>query len=213
MLSQKPTHAIEYMTAIGCFVLSAALTAGVMFQTTTAADLTMRTEIHQWASPTLTLVAGSLSFLGSVAVIMTLAVITAASLLYVSRGRACLLLTIVMLGAVALNNGLKNMVQRPRPVPFFGTNPESYSFPSGHALYATCFFGILAIIFAGRSRSSYCRAAAWAGAIVLIMGIGFSRVYLGVHYPTDVLAGYLVGTCWICVSKISLRTATDLAAK
>jgi Membrane-associated phospholipid phosphatase len=84
-----------------------------------------------------------------------------------------------------------------RPEPFFGTAPETYSFPSGHALFSACFYGALAWLLGAALRNFGARAAIWAMSLALIAAIGLSRLYLGVHYPTDVIAGYLVAVFWI----------------
>ena len=74
--------------------------------------------------------------------------------------------------------------------------PNSYSFPSGHALGSFCFFGILAWILAANVKSTMGKTAIYATAVLLILLIGLSRIYLGVHYPSDVLAGYIVASVW-----------------
>jgi undecaprenyl-diphosphatase len=74
--------------------------------------------------------------------------------------------------------------------------PEHYSFPSGHAMASVCFYGSLAAILAAGSAR---RAACWAFGIAAPLIIGFSRVYLGVHYPTDVLAGYAAAIVWLTI--------------
>jgi undecaprenyl-diphosphatase len=102
-----------------------------------------------------------------------------------------------MAGEIILDLTLKEFYARPRPQAFFDyTLPSSFSFPSGHALGSFCFYGIVAWLLASKLK---CPAGAWSiriSAIFLIFLIGFSRVYLGVHYPTDVLAGYLTGFVW-----------------
>ena len=95
---------------------------------------------------------------------------------------------------------------RARPAPFFGIPaPNSYSYPSGHALFAVCFFGTLAWILAARRASRLARGALWGGAIVIAWLIGYSRIYLGVHYPTDVIAGYASALVWLTVLEAGGR--------
>jgi undecaprenyl-diphosphatase len=122
------------------------------------------------------------------------------SLVFVYRRRIpdATLLTVAMIGVALLNWTLKAFFQRPRPLPFFGlSTPASYSFPSGHALFAFSFYGILATLVTARLRSPLIRALVWAAAVVLVGVVGFSRVYLGVHYPSDVIAGYATGFVWV----------------
>ena len=102
-----------------------------------------------------------------------------------------------MAGAAVLETVLKYSFHRPRPVPFFGTAPPSYSFPSGHALASLCFYGQLAIVLTDKICSRSARVLVWLVTGVFIAAIGLSRVYLGVHYSSDVIAGYAVATAWI----------------
>jgi undecaprenyl-diphosphatase len=107
-------------------------------------------------------------------------------------------MAIAMIGAALLDVALKHAFRRPRPAPFFGVPlPLSASFPSGHALASFCFFGVLAALLAHRTRSYWRAALVWLAAAALIAAIGFSRIYLGVHYPTDVIAGYLAAAIWV----------------
>jgi undecaprenyl-diphosphatase len=108
-----------------------------------------------------------------------------------------------------LDVGLKELFARARPQAFFDDYriPKSFSFPSGHALFAVCFFGGLAVLLSHRLRGRLARILVWAIALVLIFLIGVSRVYLGVHYPTDVLGGFAVGTVWVASVALGDRLA------
>jgi undecaprenyl-diphosphatase len=120
------------------------------------------------------------------------------------RAAAAFLLT--MAGAALLNFLLKLAFRRERPVPFYGTPlPESYSFPSGHALLSFCFYGVLAAVVAARLKGFGTRALVWAAAALLVGLIGLSRVYLGVHYPSDVLAGYAAALAWVMAVALADR--------
>jgi undecaprenyl-diphosphatase len=112
---------------------------------------------------------------------------------------------VAALGAEALDQILKLLFDRPRPETFFGfAAPVTHSFPSGHAMVSCCFFGVMAVILAARAPSRLKRTAIFAAAAILVVLIGFSRVYLGYHYPTDVLGGYAAAVVWLAV----VRTAS-----
>lgn len=94
---------------------------------------------------------------------------------------------------------LKKHFHRQRPEPFFDTRlPPSYSFPSGHALLSFCCYGLLAALGNAYLRGRI-RWLIRICAVALILAISVSRIYLGVHYPTDVIAGYLVAIAWTAV--------------
>jgi len=160
-------------------------------------DMFVRTSVHQHATPGLTRLMEAFSFLGSVGTITFLCLVILAALLYLRRRRMAALLGITMIGMVVLDEALKLSFHRPRPEAFFGPTPSSYSFPSGHAFGALCFYGVLAAILAPRVRGRIAKWAIWSAAVLLIAMIGFSRIYLGVHYPSDVVAGYAAGAVWV----------------
>jgi undecaprenyl-diphosphatase len=160
-------------------------------------DAFVRTAVHQLATPGLTRLMQVFSFLGSVAAVTTMCLVAVCVSLYFRRTRTAALLAITMLGVAVLDVALKHAFHRPRPVAFFGATPSSYSFPSGHALGSLCFYGILAAILAAHARGRGAKFCVWMAAVLLVGMIGFSRIYLGVHYPSDVIAGYCAATVWV----------------
>ncbi|MGA2600413.1 MAG: phosphatase PAP2 family protein [Bryobacteraceae bacterium] len=163
-----------------------------------AFDLAVRNAVHQHASPPLTNAMLTMSFIGEPYIVLPLTAL--ACLLFWRAGLAhrARLLIIAMGGEVILEQTIKAMVHRPRPEPFFHYPlPTSYSFPSGHAFASTVFFGMLAALISPLLSSVWQRILIFLAAIVMATAIGFSRVYLGVHYPSDVIAGYLGGLAWL----------------
>jgi membrane-associated phospholipid phosphatase len=137
------------------------------------------------------------SVLGSVAVVTALSLLAICAFVYFHHARAAALLAITMVGAGGLDIGLKHAFHQARPVGFFGLSPTSYSLPSAHALGALCFYGALAAILSTRARGRAAQFCIWITATLLIAMIGFSRIYLGVHSPSDVIAGYCAAAVWI----------------
>ena len=147
------------------------------------------------------------TFLGSVLVItsLTLAVILALALLKQWRGSGYI--TSTMLIAVVLESAMKWSVQRARPNEVIAyAMPTSFSFPSGHTLYATAFYGSVAVLIFP-FLTGWARAAVWVAVAILVLAIGASRIFLGVHYPTDVLAGFLAGA--LCIAVVHLMKRID----
>jgi undecaprenyl-diphosphatase len=194
---------------IGLLLLGAILVAGtallffgwlaeeVLEADTKQFDAFVRTAIHRLASPALTGMMKAVSFLGSVGVLATLSLLAVFLFSYFHRHREAVLLAITMAGATGLDLALKYAFHRARPVPFFGTSPNSYSFPSGHALGSVCFYGALAAILSARTPRRDMRLFIWMVAVLVIGTVGFSRIYLGVHYPSDVIAGYCAALVWV----------------
>ena len=190
------------IAAIGTLVFLGWLTDQVFEGDMRQFDKVTRSAVHTFASPGLTVVMRFMSFVGST-FFLTLA--TAAVIVWFALrhwGREAKLFALTMLGAALLNITLKLTFQRPRPVPFFNlTPPETFSFPSGHSLASCCFFAGLAAILSGRVKRKRARTIIWIVAALMFLLIGLSRIYLGVHYTTDVIAGFASALVWILVVR------------
>lgn len=186
--------------AVLALVLFAWLAEEVLEGHTRAFDQYVRQALNGHASPQLTAVMRFFTAFGEPAVLLALAAAVVLFLIYeLHWKRAAALFAVTLAGALVLDATLKLAFHRPRPpAAFFGTPlPDSYSFPSGHALFSVCFFGVLAALTSPRMTSRASRVAIWLAAVLLAFVIGLSRVYLGVHYPSDVIAGYAAAVVWI----------------
>jgi membrane-associated phospholipid phosphatase len=193
-----PRLGLGLLAALIVLVLFGALAEEVREGGVQPLDDAIRAAVHGVASPTVTAVLQVVTQLGSPLFLIPMTMVAALIFLHLRRIRGAILLTATMVGVSLLNWTLKIFFQRARPEPFFGLSvPSSYSFPSGHALASFCFYGALAALVAVRLRSPVLRALVWASAVVIIVAVGFSRLYLGVHYATDVLAGYATGFVWV----------------
>ena len=116
---------------------------------------------------------------------------------------SAVLLVVSTGGSIVLTTVLKGVFRRARPELFdSGYQASFYSFPSGHATVAVGFYGMLTVILAYRLRGPARWLVSALGVLVVIL-IGSSRLYLGVHYPTDILAGYLSALLWlVCVGGV-----------
>jgi undecaprenyl-diphosphatase len=161
-------------------------------------DAAARQAIPSFASPWLTRAMIAFTLAGSTFFLIPAGGLAVWRLAAAGRKRAAALLVISVLGGEALDQFLKLLFHRPRPAPFFGfPEPVTYSFPSGHAITACSFYLVLAAILSARLRSGIATAALWTLAAMLAGAIGFCRVYLGVHYPSDVIAGYAAAVIWL----------------
>lgn len=188
--------------AIGALIFFSWLTDEVLEGDSQQFDEVTRAAVHQLASPVMTALMRALSFVGSTIVLAigtTIAVIVFATRKW---GREAKLFAATMIGGSLLNVTLKLTFKRARPTPFFDlTPPETYSFPSGHSLMSACFFGALAAILTAHTKSKRLRAIIWTICAAMFLSIGFSRIYLGVHHTTDVIAGFAAALIWILVVR------------
>ena len=161
-------------------------------------DQTVRAFIHSFAAPFLTSLMRAASFVGSTLFLILLGIVIVATLYVKKHRHGAILFAVTTVSAGVLNSLLKLAFHRARPEPFFNTIlPASYSFPSGHSLGSFCFYLALAAILTNRIEKFWLKITIWTVALSLVLLIGISRIYLGVHYPSDVLAGFVVGFIWV----------------
>lgn len=155
-------------------------------------------------------------FLSRMGTGLPLVLLTAAimGLLYRMLGlrRELGLIAFVVLGSALLNTGLKALFRRPRPEVYRLAEASGFSFPSTHSMMAFSLYGLLALLLWPHLRGAAGRTALLAAAGMMIAAIGFSRIYLGVHYPSDVLGGYAASACWITIVLALYRRFSPSAA-
>lgn len=122
------------------------------------------------------------------------------------RYRHALVLTLAVLLAWASSQASKALYARPRPdVGLHMVQVYSSSFPSGHSALSAATYLTLAMLVASLEPRRRTKALAYAAACVMLVAVGFSRVYLGVHWPSDVLAGWCLGAMWALLAWLVLR--------
>lgn len=122
------------------------------------------------------------------------------------RWRLSLQATIVLISASAINVGIKELISRPRPLEDMRlVMASSWSFPSGHSMSAVAFYGFLIYLTYKYVPNMLLKIALIILQVLLILSIGLSRVYLGVHYPTDVAAGFIAGLFWLIICIIVFK--------
>jgi undecaprenyl-diphosphatase len=156
-----------------------------------------------------------LTALGGVAVLTLLSLAVIGYLLLLRRPRAAALVVSSVLGALALSMVLKALFGRPRPelVPHLSYVVTS-SFPSGHAMLAAAVFLTLGALLARLQQRLMVKAYILLWAVILTLLVGVSRVYVGVHWPSDVLAGWAAGAtwaslCWVVARRLQRRSQLE----
>ena len=139
----------------------------------------------------------------------------AAMFLWLTRHRySAVLLLVATLGGIVLNNLLKLTFKRPRPQVFeWVTEPMSSSFPSGHAMSSAIVYVTVAYLAARLMKRRIFRWLTMLAALLLIALIGLSRLYLGVHYPSDVLGGFVIGIAWAAFCMATLEAVQAYARR
>jgi undecaprenyl-diphosphatase len=218
-------HVRGFYAALGAFLalgLLLALTAAVLFTAVARlvgggavhhADVAVLAWLGRQRSPRLDALAAAGAVLGSSAALWA---VLAVGTVLLARSRhwwSVALLWLSLAGSRVLSGALKTVYVRPRPGPeaeihLLGWSfeyPRSPSFPSGHALTAVVIYGTLAYLTARLEAGRRARRATLAVAVLIVGVIGLSRLYLRVHYPSDVVAGLLAGFAWATACALAIE--------
>lgn len=143
--------------------------------------------------------------LGGFTLLTVLTIAATLLLLCKSRRREALVFASTVILAQISNSLLKGFYERPRPdLVAHGSYVYSHSFPSGHSAMAAVVFLVLATVFASVEPRRRTKALIYGMAVVVVAAVGVSRIYLGVHWPTDVLGGWCLGASWAIAAWLAL---------
>ena len=225
-LRKLGAHGRSVYTAVGIFLVAGVLVAiagtigfaklaeVVREGYTQQFDTAVLRWIGEHHSPLLTKIMTEITPLGTGVVVLTVVGITTAFLWRTEHKHSARMLLAATAGNILLNNGLKLLFDRERPNVFeWGTHAASSSFPSGHAMSATVVYGTVAYLLARLQKHAWARALTLLYAIVMIALICLTRLYLGVHYPSDVLGGIVVGLAWSGFCMATLEASLALARR
>lgn len=161
----------------------------------------MQTLISSWLVKAMTFV----SYMGSPWVFVALCVLISSYLWYRRKKLETIFLNVTLLSAWATMEGLKDLFERSRPAGEALTVASGYSFPSGHAMLSMAFYGFLAALLLKYGRGSNQARFGAIALFILVLLIGFSRIYLNVHYLSDVMAGFLFGAIVLAVNLKAMK--------
>ncbi|AMM94332.1 phosphoesterase PA-phosphatase [Peribacillus simplex] len=152
-------------------------------------------------SPLLTSIMKFFTYIGSTSALIILSLFILFFLYKVLKHRLELILfSAVIIGSPLLNLMVKLFFRRARPDLHRLIEIGGYSFPSGHAMNAFSLYSILTFLLWRHITAKWARVLLILFSMTMILSIGISRIYLGVHYPSDIIAGYLAGGFWIAIS-------------
>lgn len=185
----------------------------VLEQEVFAADESILLWVNQFSSPVLDQVMLTITRLGDPDVVVPLTSIGIIWLWWRWRWRIAAIFALTCVGGAVLSTVFKLLFGKARPALWSQLITEtSYSFPSGHALGSMVLYGFSAYLLVQRFHAQ--KWLIYGVATLLIGSIGFSRIYLGVHWPTDVVAGYSIGFLWLsmCIGLFRLETRSSKRA-
>jgi len=148
-----------------------------------------------------------LTSMGSLAVLTLIAIIAVGYLVLCRRMLQAIALIVGLGGGLALSESLKQLFMRTRPPEIYRASESlNASFPSGHTLMATVFYLTIGVMLAGALKHRFLRVYVLLVGMLLAVIVGITRVYLGVHWASDVLAGWSVGAAWATLCWLVERT-------
>ncbi|RKD72924.1 undecaprenyl-diphosphatase [Sinobaca qinghaiensis] len=185
------------LSGIAAFIILAQDVAG---GTSTAWEQSIIDAVRIWTNPFMIEVFKFITSLASV--IFTTALTTFLTILFWVRKKwkKGWIVAIAVGGSGAINFALKSYFYRDRPSVNQLIEADGYSFPSGHAMNALVMYGMIALILVLAVENAGVKAAVIAASALLIVLIGLSRIYLGVHYPGDVMGGFIVASMWLLIT-------------
>lgn len=205
---------LPLLVGAAAIVLFVLIGESVMAGATHDLDAAILLWAAQHRTPTLDRAMLEITALGS-AVVLAIVVATAAVFLWLTHHRLSVyILALALGGALVLTALLKVLYGRPRPdivTPIVTSG--SPAFPSGHALSAFAIYGTLAYLIARLGPAPRLRTATWIVAAIIILAVGASRVYLGVHYPSDVIAGFAIALAWFAFAAAAVTALTYFARR
>jgi len=149
------------------------------------------------------------TFLGSPMVVSILVMFTVVLLYWKGRRREAVGMFIANAAGAGLNETLKYLFHRRRPDIHRLTAAHGYSFPSGHSMGSVMFYGTLGYFVCRWTRSIFIKIFTCIASAFMILMTGVSRIYLGVHYPSDVIAGFTAGGAWLSVCLTGLHSRNE----
>ncbi|WP_232698449.1 phosphatase PAP2 family protein [Brevibacillus daliensis] len=165
--------------------------------------------VQGYITPQLTTIMKIFTFFGSTTALLLLLVISITLMIWQKKRWEPLFLVIAISGGVLFNQLLKWVFHRQRPTIHRLVEETGYSFPSGHSMVSFIFYGMLWMLLYMFLVSRFPKVISTLISIILILMIGVSRIYLGVHYPSDVIAGFAAGGIWLVICLMGLRLVLE----
>lgn len=149
--------------------------------------------------------------MGSFTILGFVLIVVVAFLALSGKGRSALFVTVAVIGGTIVSTGLKMLFDRPRPDVEAATRVFTASFPSGHATVSAVVYLTLGLLLAEATTNRGLKIYFIGLGIFMTLAVGLSRIYIGVHYPTDVIAGWSIGAAWalVCWAGYSLFFGHD----
>lgn len=207
-MKDKIIKNFKWIVLIICLILFFAILEDVLESEMFKFDNAVYTTISKFISEPVTIFTKILTTIGSAYVIIPVCLISVIIFLIKKEKRKSIYIFANLITIFLSNQLLKGIIQRPRPEGFRMIEETGYSFPSGHSMVSMAFYGLYIYMIYKGIKNKYLKWTLIALIGVLIIGIGISRIYLGVHYASDVIAGFCLSISYL-VLFISLTRINE----
>lgn len=163
-------------------------------------DVKIMEYVHNNATPGILKFMRFISFIGSANFLLPVTAMIISYTLIKKKYYISKLLLLSTLGSYILNFILKQIFHRTRPIEYFLVKQGGLSFPSGHSMVTMSLYSTIAFLLAKKIKDKGKRRLIYTISFVMICLMGISRIYLGVHWPTDIIGGFLIGYVFYCLS-------------
>ncbi len=180
------------LATLVCLLVFVALASVALQPGVPSIDLSLSSRLHEIASPAMDQLLSVITDLGSTGVLILVALVAAVALELRGKRAQALFVVLAVVATLALNGLLKLIIARPRPESEWAGIASGTSFPSGHSMNAFVVYVALALV-AWQLWGRRVGIVALVLALMLATAVGVSRIYLGVHWPTDVMGGFVAG--------------------
>lgn len=190
MKKNKKIRILNFIAIISTLVIGVIVRGsdeGILF------DKKVMEYVHNRTTPLGINIMKKITYFGSVYFLLPIGILVLFIMITRKNRNGIILLLLSTLGSYGLNFIIKNIIIRTRPIKYFLIEQSGYSYPSGHTMVSMTFYTTMTYLLLKNKNGERIKKILWIINFIIVGLIGFSRIYLGVHWPTDILVGYLLG--------------------
>lgn len=193
----------KYIILLICIVVLYAIIEDLFNKETIFIDLFIyKLIVLSMRNDVLTIIFKIITNLGGAYCLIIIAILCA---IFIKNKKIAFAIPINLILSTMLNLGLKNIVERPRPIGYRLIDETGYSFPSGHSMISAAFYGLIIYFIWKNVKNTKLKYISCILLSLLILFIGISRIYLGVHYASDVIGGFTISIAYLIIFTITFK--------
>ena len=193
----------KYIILLICIIILYAIIEDIFEKETMFIDLFIyKLIVLSMRNDVLTIIFKIITNLGGAYCLIIIAILCA---IFIKNKKIAFAIPINLILSTMLNLGLKNIVERPRPIGYRLIDETGYSFPSGHSMISAAFYGLIIYFIWKNVKNTKLKYISCILLSLLILFIGISRIYLGVHYASDVIGGFTISIAYLIIFTITFK--------